>query len=45
MKGIRSVEVIEIIKTKTVVGDGTKENPVKEVIQYWDKNGKLISQE
>lgn len=45
VKGIQSIEVVEVIKTKTVVGDGTKENPVKEIIQYWDKNGKLISQE
>lgn len=45
MQGIQSIEVVEIIKTRTIVGKGTKEDPVKEIIQYWDKNGKLISQE
>lgn len=42
VKGIQHIEIIELIKTITVIGTGTKENPVKEVTQYWDKNGSLI---
>lgn len=44
MKGIKSVELIEVIKTRTVIGDGSKENPVREVIQYWDKAGKKLAE-
>lgn len=42
MKGTKKAEVVEVIKTECVIGDGTKENPVRTIIQYWDKNGKLI---
>lgn len=45
VQGIQSIEVVEVIKTKTVVGDGTGENPIREVVQYWDRTGKLIAKE
>jgi hypothetical protein len=39
----KTVEVIEVIKVVTTEGSGTtKEDPIKEVIQYWSKDGKLL---
>ena len=43
MKGITSVRLVEVIRTETSVGKGTKEDPVRIEVQYWDKDGKLIS--
>ncbi len=34
--------LVEVIKTETTEGDGTKENPVRTMIRYWDKSGELI---
>lgn len=45
MGGIWSVQIIEVVKTKTSVGNGTEEDPVRTVVQYWDKEGKLIGTE
>lgn len=45
MHGIQKLEVIEMIKTKTVVGTGTKEDPVREEIQYWGKDGRMLFKE
>jgi hypothetical protein len=39
---MEEAKVIEIIKTKSSIGDGTKENPVRLVIQYWDFQGNLL---
>ncbi len=39
---IKRAELIEVIKIKTIIGDGTKENPVREVTQYWEKGGEKI---
>lgn len=38
------VELIEVIHVTTSVGAGTKENPVREVNQYWAKNGELLAE-
>ena len=42
MQGITNVKVVEVIRTETVIGTGTKEDPVRTVVQYWDKSGKSI---
>ncbi len=34
--------MIEVIKVELKVGTGTKENPIRTVIQYWDKKGNLL---
>lgn len=44
MKGCRSAEIVQVIKTITVVGDGTKNDPVREVVQFWDLDGNLIAE-
>lgn len=38
------VQIQKVIKTTTVEGKGTKEDPVRTVVRYWDKNGKLIAE-
>ena len=42
ISGTKKAEIVEVIRTKSVIGEGTKENPVQIIIQYWDKNGRLI---
>lgn len=38
------VQIQEVIKTTTVEGKGTKEDPVRTIVRYWDKKGKLIAE-
>ena len=38
-------ELVEVIRTENVEGKGTEEDPVRTVVRYWEKNGKLISEE
>jgi hypothetical protein len=40
--GRMKAEMVEVIKTETVEGKGTKEDPVRTVIRYWDKDGTLL---
>lgn len=39
------VEIVEVIKTENVEGNGTENDPVSIVVRYWDKSGKLIAEE
>lgn len=39
------VEIVEVIRTENVEGNGTKDDPVSIVIRYWDESGKLIAEE
>lgn len=43
-KGIERAKMVEVIKTRTVKGDGTPEDPVRSVVQYWEKDGRLIAE-
>lgn len=43
-RGTDSARVIEVIETKALKGQGTKENPVRIVTQYWDLQGDLLSE-
>ncbi len=40
----RSAKVINVIEVRTIKGIGTKNDPVKEVIQYWSLDGRLIAE-
>ena len=42
MNRIKKVEMVEVIRVIHAEGDGTKEDPVRLVAQYWEKNGKHI---
>lgn len=35
-------EVVKVIRTETVEGKGTEEDPVRTMVRYWEENGKLI---
>lgn len=35
-------KIIEVIANTTVIGDGTKKNPVRLVEELWTKDGKCI---
>jgi len=37
-------ELIEVIHTEATRGDGTKEDPVRIVHQYWTKEGELLAE-
>ena len=39
---ITEVSMEKLIKIKITIGFGTKENPVREITQYWDQNGNLL---
>ncbi len=40
---IESVKEIKVIKTTAIIGEGTKENPVRVITQYWDLKGNLLA--
>lgn len=41
-RGTDSAKAVIMIKTISICGVGTKEDPVREITQYWDLYGKLI---
>jgi hypothetical protein len=41
---IRSAEVIQVIKTVSIRGKGTKEDPVREIITYWSLDGEWLAE-
>lgn len=42
--GTSSAKVIQVIETKSKRGLGTKEDPVRDVTQYWDLNGTFLAE-
>lgn len=44
LRGCDKAEVVTVIKTKTVCGAGTVEDPVRFLYQYWDFEGKLLAE-
>ncbi len=42
-RGTDKAEVIQVIRTKSLLGEGTKENPVRYIYQYWDFEGNLLA--
>lgn len=41
--GTRKARVIQVIETKALKGIGTEKDPVREVTQYWDLDGKRLA--
>ena len=39
---IKEAKIIPIIKIRTLIGDGTEENPIREGFEYWDMNGNFL---
>lgn len=42
--GTNSARVIQVIETKAKRGIGTERDPVREVTQYWDFEGKFLAE-
>ena len=42
MNGCKEAKTVTVIKTVTVVGNGTEENPVRRVVEYWTLDGRLL---
>ena len=42
-RGTDSAEAVIMIKTISICGAGTKEDPVREITQYWDLSGNLVA--
>lgn len=43
-RGVDSVKVVSLIETVVVIGNGSKENPHRNLVQYWDMRGVLIAE-
>lgn len=43
-RGTDSARLITVIETKSLLGRGTHDDPVKLVTQYWDFDGKLLAE-
>lgn len=42
-RGTDKAEVISVIKTESLLGNGTKEDPVRYIYQYWDFKGNMLA--
>ncbi len=42
MRGCISAKTEEVIKVCCVIGSGTENDPVREVVQYWSLDGELL---
>lgn len=42
-RGTDSATVIPVIRTSSIEGRGTDEDPVREVVQYWSLDGSLLA--
>lgn len=42
--GTKSAKVIQVIETKSKRGLGTEKDPVREVTQYWDFEGRFLAE-
>ncbi len=42
-RAVNSAEVIEVIKTTCVIGEGTREDPVRYLAQYWSLKGEILA--
>lgn len=42
-RGADKAEVIQVIRTTSLLGEGIKEDPVRYIYQYWDFEGNLLA--
>ncbi len=42
--GTKSAKIIQVIETKSLRGLGTEQDPVRDVIQYWDLEGNFLAE-
>lgn len=39
---VDKTEVVTLIKVTSILGDGTKDNPVRPIYEYWTLNGRRV---
>lgn len=42
-RGTDSAKVIKVIETKSLIGSGTENDPVRTIYQYWNLKGQLLA--
>ncbi len=42
-RGTDKAKVIRVIRTESIIGNGTKEDQVRQIYQYWDFKGNLLA--
>lgn len=42
-RGTDKAEVIQVVKTTSILGRGDKKDPVRYIYQYWDFEGNLLA--
>ncbi len=42
-RGTDKAEVMQVIRTKSLLGEGTEKDPVRYIYQYWDFEGNLLA--
>lgn len=43
-RGTDSAQLIKVIKTESLMGEGTEDDPCRTVIQYWSTEGELLAE-
>ena len=41
---VKKARVVSVIQVEAKIGTGTKEDPVRKVIQYWDLDGNVLAE-
>ena len=41
---VKKAKVISVVQVEAKIGTGTKEDPVRNAIQYWDLEGNLLAE-
>lgn len=41
---VKEAKVVSVVQVEAKIGTGTKEDPVRKVIQYWDLEGNLLAE-
>lgn len=42
---ITGVKVTQVVEVKSVVGNGTEDDPIRSITEYWSFDGKLLGSE
>ena len=42
-RGTDSARIVEVIETRSLMGEGTESDPCRTVTQYWHRSGVLIA--
>jgi hypothetical protein len=43
-EGTMAAKVIQVIETKALRGEGVEGDPVRDILQYWTLDGRLIAE-